>query len=378
VAENSRELVACGYSGRVARDWGAFDATMGALRSLRDDETVVMRQGELSEVVRTSSDALRAVIIDSDRAAGWTYVGPQQFVSLYYELLAELARVHFAGSFAGKLVATCGMGAAGGAFGLAASMHGAAFLGIEVDADRVKRRVKTGYCDVMVNDLDEALRILKNAARRGEPASVGLVGNATKVMPELAGRGVVPDLLADHTSPGTRDKYSEATTALREFGAISFDADGVPASGCLSIRIVALSGEPSDVRRVDQLILERFSGDEPLCRWIQLVQRRLKHFGLPARVCWLPVSKCREIALAINDLISGGGLKAPVAIICEASQPASQPARPTSVAPVGPFAMLPPADGTAWKSIQAGRVASNTFVADGTSQAAARLDRITS
>jgi urocanate hydratase len=365
VAENSGELIACGCCGRVARDWSAFDATIGALRSLGNDETIAIRQGAVNEVLRSSAESPRALILDSDRAASWTYIGPQEFVSLYYELLAESAHAHFAGVFSGKLVATCGMGAAGGAFGLAASMHGAAFLGIEVDAEHVKRRVKTGYCDVMVNDLDEALRILKNAVRKGEPASVGLVSDAAKVMPELAGRGVVPDLLANHTPPGTRDGYSEAVVALFRLGAKSFDADCAPSTERLPVRWVALSGEPSDARRIDQFILQHFADDEPLCQWIQLVRRRLKHFGLPVRACWLSTPQRCELALAINDLVARGELKAPVAIICEDQRQSAPVVESAAAGSINQSAMLRLTEGTGWSSIHTGRVSSNVFVADG-------------
>jgi len=262
----------------------------------------------------------------------------------------------------------------GGAQPLAATLNGAAFLGIDVDPERIKRRVKTGYCDVMVNDLDEALRILKNAVRKREATSVGLVGNCADVIPELARRGVVPDLLTDQTSahdpiggyiPQGLDaaqaaelrksdpdayrkrslesmaKHVEGMLALQKLGAVTFDYGNnirtfafeqgvknaydfpgfVPAyirplfcEGRGPFRWAALSGEASDIHRTDELVLEMFPHDEVLTRWIRLAQKRVRFQGLPARICWLGYGERDKFGLALNDLVARGELKAPIVI----------------------------------------------------------------
>jgi len=262
----------------------------------------------------------------------------------------------------------------GGAQSLAATLNGAAFLGIDVDPERIKRRVKTGYCDVMVNDLDEALRILKNAVRKREATSVGLVGNCADVIPELARRGVVPDLLTDQTSAHDpiggyipqgldvaqadelrkRDpdayrkrslesmaKHVEGMLALQKLGSITFDYGNnirtfafeqgvknaydfpgfVPAyirplfcEGRGPFRWAALSGEASDIYRTDKLVLDMFPHDEVLTRWIHLAQKRVRFQGLPARICWLGYGERDKFGLALNDLVAKGELKAPIVI----------------------------------------------------------------
>src|SRR5450432_4465781 len=225
VAENPDALVVYGGTGRAARSWAAFDAIVRELRRLADDETLLVQSGKPVAVFRTHEWAPRVLICNSnlvghwnnwdrfhelDRAGlmmygqmtagSWIYIGTQGILQGTYETFASAAQQHFAGTLAGKLVVTGGMGGMGGAQPLAATMNGAAFLGIDVDPERIKRRVKMGYCDVMVTNLDEALRILKNAVRKGEATSVGLVGNCADLIPEMARRGVVPDLLTDQTS----------------------------------------------------------------------------------------------------------------------------------------------------------------------------------
>jgi urocanate hydratase len=307
-------------------------------------------------------------------AGSWIYIGSQGILQGTYETFAAAARQHFGGDLAGKLVVSGGMGGMGGAQPLAATLNGAAFLGIDVDPERIKRRVKTGYCDVMVNDLDEALRILKNAVRKREAISVGLTGNCADVIPELARRGVVPDLLTDQTSahdpiggyipqgldaaqaaevrksdPATYEKraldsiarHVEAMLALQKMGSVTFDYGNnirtfafqqgvknaydfpgfVPAyirplfcEGRGPFRWAALSGEPSDIHRTDQLVLEMFPHDEILSRWIKLAQKRVRFQGLPARICWLGYGERDRFGLALNDLVARGELKGPIVI----------------------------------------------------------------
>ena len=307
-------------------------------------------------------------------AGSWIYIGTQGILQGTYETFAAAATKHFGGSLAGKLVVTGGMGGMGGAQPLAATMNGAAFLGIDVDPERIKRRVKTGYCDVMVTSLDEALRILKNAVRKGEATSVGLVGNCADLIPEMARRGVVPDLLTDQTSahdpvggyvpngmtleaalelrkknPEDYKKHSMAAMAqhvqgmldLQKLGAVTFDYGNnirtfafeqgvknaydfpgfVPAyirplfcEGKGPFRWAALSGEASDIARADRLVLEMFPKNEHLARWIKLAQKRVKFQGLPSRICWLGYGERDKFGLGLNDLVARGEFKAPIVI----------------------------------------------------------------
>src|SRR6202045_1700682 len=397
VAERPDDLVVYGGTGRAARNWASYDAIVRTLTELREDETMLVQSGKPVGVMRTHEGAPRVLIANSnlvgdwatwpefrrlDRAGlmmygqmtagSWIYIGTQGILQGTYETFAAAAQKHFSSDLSGKLVVTGGMGGMGGAQPLAATMNGAAFLGIDVDPERIKRRVKTGYCDVMVTSLDEALRILKNAVRKGEATSVGLVGNCADLIPELAKRGVVPDLLTDQTSahdpidgyvpngmtleaalelrkksPEEYKKHSMAAMArhvrgmldLQKLGAVKFDYGNnirtfafeqgvksaydfpgfVPAyirplfcGGKGPFRWVALSGEASDIARTDQLVLEMFPHDEHLSRWIKLAQKRVRFQGLPARICWLGYGERDKFGLALNELVARGELKAPV------------------------------------------------------------------
>ena len=394
VAEKPEDLIVYGGRGKAARNWNCYHAIVASLRSLENDETLLVQSGKPVGIFRTHSYAPRVLIANSnlvghwsdwkhfdelDRAGlmmygqmtagSWIYIGSQGILQGTYETFAAAARQHFGGDLAGKLVVTGGMGGMGGAQPLAATLNGAAFLGIDVDPERIKRRVKTGYCDVMVNDLDEALRILKNAVRKREATSVGLTGNCADVIPELARRGVVPDLLTDQTSahdpiggyipqgldvaqaadlrksdPAAYERRSldsiarhvEGMLALQKMGAITFDYGNnirtfafqqgvknaydfpgfVPAyirplfcEGRGPFRWAALSGEPSDIHRTDQLVLEMFPHDEILSRWIKLAQKRVRFQGLPARICWLGYGERDRFGVALNDLVARGELK---------------------------------------------------------------------
>ena len=399
VAEKPEELIVCGGRGKAARNWESFHAIVASLKSLENDETLLVQSGKPVGIFRTHTYAPRVLIANSnlvghwndwahfdelDRAGlmmygqmtagSWIYIGSQGILQGTYETFAAAGRKHFGGTLAGKLIATGGMGGMGGAQPLAATLNGAAFLGIDVDPERIKRRVKTGYCDVMVNDLDEALRILKNAVRKGEATSVGLVGNCADVIPLLAKRGVVPDLLTDQTSahdpvggyiPQGLDvaqaaelresnpveyrkrglesiaRHVEGMLALQKLGSVVFDygnnirafahEQGVKnaydfpgfvaayirpmfCEGRGPVRWAALSGEPSDIRRTDELVLEMFPENESLCRWIELAQKRVRFQGLPARACWLGYGERDKFGVAINDLVARSELKAPIVI----------------------------------------------------------------
>jgi len=305
-------------------------------------------------------------------AGSWIYIGSQGIVQGTFETFSAAGEKHFGGDLSSKLVVSGGMGGMGGAQPLAATMTGAAFLGIDVDPERIKKRLKTGYCDFMVNTLDEALRILKNAVRKKENVSVGLVANCADVIPELAERGVVPDILTDQTSAHDplngyvpngmsleaalelrrRDpreyeeksldsmaRHVEGMLRLQKMGAVTFDYGNnirtfafqrgvknaydfpgfVPAyirplfcEGRGPFRWVALSGDPADIAVTDELVLEMFPHDRVLTRWIDLARKRVKFQGLPARICWLGYGERARFGLAINDLVKKGKIKAPI------------------------------------------------------------------
>jgi len=397
VAERPDELVVYGGTGKAARNWDCFHAIVRSLRALEGDETLMVQSGKPVAVFRTHEYAPRVLICNSnlvghwnnwktfnelDRAGlmmfgqmtagSWIYIGTQGILQGTYETFGAAARQHFGGNLSEKLVVTGGMGGMGGAQPLAATMNGAAFLGIDVDPERIKKRVKTGYCDVMVTSLDEALRILKNAVRKGEATSVGLVGNCADLIPELARRGVVPDVLTDQTSahdpvngyvpnrmtleqaaelrkknPEEHRKraveaigeHVQGMLDLQRLGSVTFDYGNnirtlaheagvknaydfpgfVPAyirplfcEGRGPFRWAALSGEPSDIARTDRLVLEMFPENEHLTRWINLAGKKVKFQGLPSRICWLGYGERDRFGLAINELVAKGELKAPV------------------------------------------------------------------
>jgi urocanate hydratase len=399
VGERPEDLVVYGGTGKAARNWDCFHAIVKSLRALEGDETLLVQSGKPVGIFQTHEYAPRVLLCNSnlvghwnnwekfnelDRAGlmmygqmtagSWIYIGTQGILQGTYETFAAAARKHFGGALTGKLVLSGGMGGMGGAQPLAATMNGGAFLGIDVDPERIKRRVKMGYCDVMVTSLDEALRILKNAVRKGEAASVGLVGNCADLIPELAKRGVVPDVLTDQTSAhdpiggyvpngmtleqalelrktnpqeyrkravAAMGQHVQGMLELQKLGAVTFDYGNnirtfayeagvknaysfpgfVPAyirplfcEGKGPFRWAALSGEPSDIARTDRLVLEMFPENEHLKRWITMAQKKVKFQGLPSRICWLGYGERDKFGLALNDLVAKGELKAPIVI----------------------------------------------------------------
>jgi urocanate hydratase len=482
VGERPEDLVVYGGRGKAARNWECFHAIVNSLRNLENDETLLVQSGKPVGIFRTHSYAPRVLIANANlvghwddwkhfneleragltmygqmTAGSWIYIGTQGILQGTYETFAAAARKHFGANadLAGKLVVSGGMGGMGGAQPLAATLNGAAFLGIEVDPERIKKRLKTGYCDVMVNNLDEALRILKNAVRKREATSVGLVGNCADLIPELAKRGVVPDLLTDQTSahdpiggyipqglsledakelrqrdPETYRKramesiatHVEGMLALQKMGAITFDYGNnirtfafeqgvknaydfpgfVPAyirplfcEGRGPFRWAALSGEPSDIHRTDELVLQMFPQNESLCRWIKLAQKRVHFQGLPARICWLGYGERNKFGVAMNDLVARGELKAPIVIGRDHLDCGSvaSPFRETESMRDGSDAiadwpmlnaMLNTASGASWVSVHDGGGvgigyavhAGQVTVADGTKEMAARIERV--
>ena len=397
VGERPRDLVVYGGTGKAARNWDCYHAIVRSLKALENDETLLVQSGKPVGIFKTHEYSPRVLIANSNlvghwsnwenfneleraglmmygqmTAGSWIYIGSQGIVQGTFETFSAAGEKHFGGDLAGKLIVSGGMGGMGGAQPLAATMTGAAFLGIDVDPERIKKRLKTGYCDFMVNTLDEALRILKNSVRKKENVSVGLLGNCADVIPELAERGVVPDILTDQTSAHDplngyvpngmslaeavelrkRDpeKYKEKSLAamarhvegmlrLQKMGAITFDYGNnirtfafqqgvknaydfpgfVPAyirplfcEGRGPFRWVALSGEPSDIHVTDDLVLELFPDNRILRRWIDLARKRIKFQGLPARICWLGYGERAQFGLAMNELVKKGKIKAPI------------------------------------------------------------------
>ncbi|HUB02871.1 MAG TPA: urocanate hydratase [Terriglobales bacterium] len=399
VAERPQDLVVYGGTGKAARNWDCYHAIVRTLKKLENDETLLVQSGKPVGVFKTHEYAPRVLIANSNlvghwsnwekfneleraglmmygqmTAGSWIYIGSQGIVQGTFETFAAAGAKHFGGDLSGKLIVSGGMGGMGGAQPLAATMNGAAFLGIDVDAERIKKRLRTGYCDFLVTTLDEALRILKNAVRKKENVSVGLVGNCADVIPELAERGVVPDILTDQTSAhdplngyvpngmtleaalelrksdpkayqerslDAMARHVEGMLKLQKMGSVTFDYGNnirtfafqrgvknaydfpgfVPAyirplfcEGRGPFRWAALSGEASDIAVTDELVLELFPENQSLRRWIELARKRIKFQGLPARICWLGYGERAQFGLAINELVKKGKIKAPIVI----------------------------------------------------------------
>jgi urocanate hydratase len=399
VAEKPEELIVYGGTGRAARNWECFDRIVETLKELEADETLLVQSGKPVGVFRTHPDAPRVLISNSmlvpawanwdyfrdleDRglimygqmtAGSWIYIGTQGILQGTYETLAELARQHFNGSLKGRLVLTGGMGGMGGAQPLATTMNEGAIIDIEVDRLRIQRRLDTGYCDMMTDDLDEAIEIAINAKDENEAVSVGLVGNAADVIPEFARRDIIPDVVTDQTSahdelngyvpngmgydealelrstdPKKYIKESYRAMAehvrgmleLQKKGAVVFDYGNnlrgqaekagvknafdfpgfVPAyirplfcQGKGPFRWLALSGDPEDIYRTDEAVLKLFPEDEALKRWITMAQEKVKFQGLPARICWLGYGERAKFGLEINRLVAEGEISAPIVI----------------------------------------------------------------
>ncbi|MDE2314035.1 MAG: urocanate hydratase [Elusimicrobia bacterium] len=399
VAERPQDLVVYGGRGKAARNWECFHAIVRALKSLENNETLLIQSGKPVGVFKTFEHAPRVLIANSNlvgrwatwdhfnelekkglmmfgqmTAGSWIYIGTQGILQGTYETFAEAARRHFGGSLKGRLVVTAGLGGMGGAQPLAATMNGASFLGVEVDAARLRMRLKTRYLDDMATDLDEALEKVLKAKAQGRALSVGLLGNAAAIIPELARRGVVIDALTDQTSAHDplsgyvpegfsveeaaelrrRDpercvalamesiaKHVRGMLALQKSGAVTFDygnniramaakagvQDAFKIPGfvpefirplfCLGkgpFRWAALSGDPADIAVTDDEVLRLFPKDEALRRWIRLAREKVAFQGLPARICWLGLGERAEMGLRMNYLVRKGKISAPIVI----------------------------------------------------------------
>ena len=480
VAEAPDQLVVYGGTGKAARDWPAFHAIVRSLESLENDETLLIQSGKPVGILRTHTMAPRVLIANSNlvgkwsnwevfreleqkglmmygqmTAGSWIYIGSQGIVQGTYETFAEAGRKHFGGSLEGKLIVSGGMGGMGGAQPLAATMAGACFLGIDVDPKRIQKRVESGYCDLFASSLDEALQMLAEARRKGAARSIGLVGNAADVLPELLRRNIIPEIVTDQTSAhdplngyvpngmsfeaalalrnsdsheyvarsmAAMGRHVEAMLALQSRGAVVFDygnnlrtnarlagvekAFDIPGfvpeyirplfcEGKGPFRWVALSGDPADIARTDQLVLSLFPEDEALKRWIRLAGERIQFQGLPARICWLGYGQRVKFGLAINELVRSGQISAPVVIGRDHLDTGSvaSPYRETEGMLDGSDAvadwpllnaLVNTAAGASWVSIHNGggvgigysQHAGMVVVADGSSDAALRLERV--
>lgn len=480
VAERPDDLVVYGGTGRAARSWEAFDAIVRTLETLGDEETLLVQSGKPVAVFRTHADAPRVLIANSNlvgrwatwdefrrleklgltmygqmTAGSWIYIGSQGIVQGTYETFGAVAAKHFGGTLEGRLVVTAGLGGMGGAQPLAAAMHGAAVLGVEVDPTRIAKRIETRYCDRHTASLDEALAWLRDAQERRVGLSVALLGNAADVLPELVRRGITPDVVTDQTSAhdmlvgyvpqgltldeaaalraSQPQEYVARATAsvvehvramrtVQDRGAVAFDygnnirtvafdagvddAFRIPGfvpeyirplfcEGKGPFRWAALSGDPADIARTDELVLELFPHDQQLRRWITLARERIAFQGLPARICWLGQGDRARFALALNDLVARGEVSAPIVIGRDHLDTGSvaSPFRETEAMKDGSDAiadwailnaMLNVASGSSWVSFHHGGGvgignslhAGQVIVADGTERMRRRLERV--
>ncbi|ACG76882.1 urocanate hydratase [Phenylobacterium zucineum HLK1] len=399
VAENPAELVVYGGVGRAARDWESYDRIVETLRRLGDDETLLVQSGKPVGVFRTHADAPRVLIANSnlvpkwatwehfnelDRkglamygqmtAGSWIYIGTQGIVQGTYETFVEMGRQHYGGDLSGRWLLTAGLGGMGGAQPLAAVMAGASCLAIECQPSRIEMRLRTGYLDHAAQTLDEALEIIERSCREKRPVSVGLVGNACEVLPQILERGVLPDLLTDQTSahdpvngylpkgwslerwaamreqaPDQVEEAARASMAEHVQAMLAFRKAGVPTvdygnnirqvakdagvtdafdfpgfvpayirplfcRGIGPFRWAALSGDPDDIFRTDAKVKELIPDNPHLHNWLDMAGERIRFQGLPARICWVGLGDRHRLGLAFNEMVAKGELKAPVVI----------------------------------------------------------------
>ena len=482
VAERPQDLVVYGGTGRAARSWEAFDAIVRTLRTLADDETMLVQSGKPVGVFRTHEMAPRVLISNSMlvpkwatwdtfrelehagltmygqmTAGSWIYIGTQGILQGTYETFAEAATQRFGGSLAGTVTLTGGLGGMGGAQPLAVTMNGGVALCVEVDPARIERRIKTRYLDRETDDLDEALRWVDEARSAREAVSIGLVGNCAEVLPDLLARGFAPDLVTDQTSAhdplggyapmglslddaaklreadpeeyqrrsfGSMARHVEAMVGFLDAGAIVFDygnnlragaeAGGitherayaypgfVPAfvrpmfcEGKGPFRWVALSGDPEDISRTDRAVAELFPENERVHRWLDMAEERVAFQGLPARICWLGYGERVRAGLRFNEMVASGELSAPIVIGRDHldSGSVASPYRETEAMKDGSDAiadwpilnaLVNTAAGAHWVSVHHGGGvgigysihAGMVVVADGSDNAAARLERV--
>ncbi|HOB40792.1 MAG: urocanate hydratase [Limnochordia bacterium] len=480
VAERPEDLVVYGGAGKAARNWDCYHAIVRTLQELENDETLLVQSGKPVGVFRTTPQSPRVLIANSNlvpawgtwehfrelerkglmmfgqmTAGSWIYIGTQGILQGTYETLAELAHQHFGGSLKGKLVLTAGLGGMGGAQPLAVTMNGGVAIVVEVDPERIEKRLATRYCQLATDDLDEALRLAQEAKEKGEPLSIGLLGNAADVLPEFVRRGITPDVVTDQTSAHdplngyiprgytveeaaqlraedpqryirlakeSMGIHVQAMLDLMERGAVVFDYGNnirqqakdvgvenafafpgfVPAyirplfcEGKGPFRWVALSGDPEDIYKIDDMLCREFAGNERLVRWIKMAREQVAFQGLPSRICWLGYGERARFGLLINEMVKKGEISAPVVIgrdHLDAGSVAS-PHRETEGMKDGSDAvadwpilnaLVNACAGASWVSVHHGGGvgigysihAGMVVVADGTDESAARLERV--
>ncbi|MDI9439770.1 MAG: urocanate hydratase [Bacillota bacterium] len=480
VAERPADLVVYGGMGKAARDWPSYHAIVRTLQELENDETLLVQSGKPVGVFRTTPHSPRVLIANSNlvpawgtwehfrelerkglmmfgqmTAGSWIYIGTQGILQGTYETLAELAHQHFGGSLKGRLVLTAGLGGMGGAQPLAVTMNGGVALVVEVDPDRIEKRLATKYCQKATDDLDGALRLAQEAKDKGEALSIGLLGNAAEVLPELVKRGIIPDVVTDQTSAHdplngyipagytveeaaqlraedperyirlAKESMGVHVRAMLDFmerGAVVFDYGNnirqqakdvgvenafafpgfVPAyirplfcEGKGPFRWVALSGDPEDIHKIDDMLCREFSHNERLVRWIKMAREQVAFQGLPSRICWLGYGERARFGLLINEMVKKGELSAPIVIgrdHLDAGSVAS-PHRETEGMRDGSDAvadwpilnaLVNACAGASWVSVHHGGGvgigysihAGMVVVADGTDEGAARLERV--
>ncbi|MGG2091419.1 urocanate hydratase [Bacillus sp. S13(2024)] len=480
VAEKPEELVVYGGIGRAARNWDSYHAIVESLKNLESDETLLVQSGKPVAIFKSHEDAPRVLLANSNlvpkwatwehfrdlekkglmmygqmTAGSWIYIGTQGILQGTYETFGEAARQHFGGSLKGTLTITAGLGGMGGAQPLAVTMNGGVVIAIDVDKRSIDRRIEKRYCDMYTESLEEALAVAKEYKEKKEPISIGLLGNAAEILPELVKRGITPDLVTDQTSAHdplngyvpvgysleeatvlrqedperyvqlskeSMKKHVEAMLDMQKNGAITFDYGNnirqvafdeglknafdfpgfVPAfirplfcEGKGPFRWVALSGDPEDIYKTDEVILREFADNEHLCNWIRMARDQVEFQGLPSRICWLGYGERAKFGRIINEMVANGELSAPIVIGRDHLDCGSvaSPNRETEAMKDGSDAvadwpilnaLINSVNGASWVSVHHGGGvgmgyslhAGMVIVADGTEAAAKRIERV--
>ncbi|CAM4096779.1 MULTISPECIES: urocanate hydratase [Bacillus] len=480
VAEKPEELVVYGGIGRAARNWESYNAIVDSLKTLESDETLLVQSGKPVAIFKSHEDAPRVLLANSNlvpkwanwdhfrelekkglmmygqmTAGSWIYIGTQGILQGTYETFGEAARQHFDGSLKGTLTLTAGLGGMGGAQPLAVTMNGGVVIAIDVDKRSIDRRIEKRYCDMYTESLEEALTVANEYKEKKEPISIGLLGNAAEILPELVKRNITPDLVTDQTSAHdplngyipvgytleeaaklreedperyvqlskeSMTKHVEAMLAMQEKGAITFDYGNnirqvafdeglknafdfpgfVPAfirplfcEGKGPFRWVALSGDPEDIYKTDEVILREFADNEHLCNWIRMARQQVEFQGLPSRICWLGYGERAKFGRIINEMVANGELSAPIVIGRDHLDCGSvaSPNRETEAMKDGSDAvadwpilnaLINSVNGASWVSVHHGGGvgmgyslhAGMVIVADGTEAAAKRIERV--
>ncbi|WP_242264667.1 urocanate hydratase [Bacillus cereus group sp. BfR-BA-01422] len=480
VAEKPEELVVYGGIGRAARNWESYNAIIDSLKTLESDETLLVQSGKPVAIFKSHEDAPRVLLANSNlvpkwanwdhfrelekkglmmygqmTAGSWIYIGTQGILQGTYETFGEAARQHFGGSLKGTLTLTAGLGGMGGAQPLAVTMNGGVVIAIDVDKRSIDRRIEKRYCDMYTESLEEALTVANEYKEKKEPISIGLLGNAAEILPELVKRNITPDLVTDQTSAHdplngyipvgytleeaaklreedperyvqlskeSMTKHVEAMLVMQAKGAITFDYGNnirqvafdeglknafdfpgfVPAfirplfcEGKGPFRWVALSGDPEDIYKTDEVILREFADNEHLCNWIRMARQQVEFQGLPSRICWLGYGERAKFGRIINEMVANGELSAPIVIGRDHLDCGSvaSPNRETEAMKDGSDAvadwpilnaLINSVNGASWVSVHHGGGvgmgyslhAGMVIVADGTEAAAKRIERV--